>query len=370
MNIVFDHQIFTQQSYGGISRYHVRLAQGLIALGDQVNIVAPIHRNRYLQDLSKSSVQGIEFEKFPPKTGRLAMLANHYLSQHKLRNTIPDILHETYYSAKPVTTAASACIITVHDMIHEKYPANFLLRDPAIKYKRLTVDRADHIICISNSTKSDLCALFKVHEDRISVVHHGFEKFGTYPNPVISQSKETRPFLLYVGSRGGYKNFEGMLKAVSSSFSLKRTFDIVAFGGGAFNAAEQSIIAQFGFSPYAVRQVSGGDDVLGRLYAQARAFVYPSLYEGFGLPPLEAMAHDCPVVTSNTSSMPEVVGDAGAYFDPIDIESQAHAIESVVFDEQRRNQLIKAGRLRLPLFSWDRCASETQDVYKKVLAAK
>lgn len=369
MKIVFDHQIFTQQSYGGISRYLVRLAQGLIVLGNQVDIVAPVHRNRYLQDLPKSSVQGIDLERFPPKTGRLAMLANYYLSQHKLRNTAPDILHETYYSAKPVTSAASGLIITVHDMIHEKFPANFSLRDPAVKYKKLTVGRADHVICISHSTKNDLCAMFNVPEDKISVVHHGFEKFGTYPHLFISRDKEVRPFLLYVGSRGGYKNFEGMLKAVSSSSRLKSTFDVVAFGGGAFSAAEQSMITQFGFGPDAVRQVGGGDDMLGRLYAQARAFVYPSIYEGFGLPPLEAMAHDCPVVTSSSSSMPEVVGDAGEYFDPIDIEAQAQAIERVVFDEHRRSQLIEAGRLRLPLFSWDRCASETQAVYKKVLAA-
>jgi glycosyltransferase involved in cell wall biosynthesis len=370
MNIVFDHQIFTQQSYGGISRYLVRLAQGLIALGDQVDIVAPVHRNRYLQDLPKSSVQGIELERFPPKTGRLAMLANHYLSQYKLLNAPTDILHETYYSAKPVTSAANCRIITVHDMIHETYPANFSLRDPAIKYKRLTVSRADHVICISQSTKKDLCAMFNVPEDKISVVHHGFEKFGEYLNPVISQGKEMRPFLLYVGSRGGYKNFEGMLKSVSSSYQLKSNFDVVAFGGGAFNSVEKSMIAQLGFGPDAVRQVGGGDNLLGQLYAQARAFVYPSLHEGFGLPLLEAMAHDCPVVTSNSSSMPEVVGDAGAYFDPIDIEAQAQAIERVVFDEQQRSQLIAAGRLRLPLFSWDRCAIETQAVYKKVLAAK
>jgi glycosyltransferase involved in cell wall biosynthesis len=161
-----------------------------------------------------------------------------------------------------------------------------------------------------------------------------------------------------------------MLKAVSSSPALKNAFDVVAFGGGAFNAAEQEIIAQLGFEPNTVRQLFGGDHVLGQLYAQARAFVYPSVYEGFGLPPLEAMAHDCPVVTSNSSSMPEVVGDAGEYFDPIDIEAQAQAIESVVFDEQRRGQLIAAGRQRLPLFSWERCASETQVVYQKVLATK
>jgi glycosyltransferase involved in cell wall biosynthesis len=370
MKIVFDHQTFTQQSYGGISRYFVRLAQGLLELGEQIDVVAPLHRNRYLKDLPCTSVHGVELKRFPPRTGRLAMLVNHYLSKLKVPGLAADILHETYYSGKPVSTAAKGRVISVYDMIHEKYPTNFSLHDPARKYKRLAVGSADHVICISHSTKNDLCALFDVPEHKVSVVHLGFEKFAGQPGGAEPLYETVRPFLLYVGSRGGYKNFERMLQAIALKPTLKNAFDVVAFGGGAFTAAEQAFIAQLGFGPNTVRQVGGGDDVLGRLYAKARAFVYPSVYEGFGLPPLEAMAHDCPVVTSNSSSMPEVVGDAGAYFDPLDIDAQGHAIASVVFDEQRRSDLISAGRHRLLMFSWKRCAYETQAVYKKVLAAK
>lgn len=371
MKVVFDHQIFTQQSYGGISRYFVRLAEGLIALGNEVNVVAPLHVNRYLKELPESVVHGLELRRYPPKTGRLAMIANHHLSKFKLFGLAPDILHETYYRAKPISLEAKGRVITVYDMIHEKYTANFSPRDPAIKYKRLAVNRADHIICISHSTKNDLCDLFDVPEHKVSVVHLGYEKFDVQATSHSeSQNNDSRPFLLYVGSRGGYKNFERMLRAVALSPTLKNGFDIVAFGGGAFNAAEQALIIKLGFAPNAVRQVSGGDAVLGSLYARAQAFIYPSVYEGFGLPPLEAMAHACPVVTSNSSSMPEVVGNAGEYFDPLDIEAQADAISNVVFDEQRRSLLIEAGRQRLPLFSWDRCAQETQLVYQKVLEAK
>jgi len=372
MKIIFDHQIFTQQSYGGISRYMVRLAQGLLALGHQADVVAPIHRNRFLKDLPDERVHGLELERFPPKTGRLFMLANDQLSRLVMRNMGADLLHETYYNAQPVSTATKGRVITVYDMIHEKYAANFSPRDPAVKYKRLAVDRADHVICISHSTKNDLCALFEVPEHKVSVVHLGFEMFNQLHNlkPDISASQEVRPFLLYVGSRGGYKNFDRMLKAVAARPALRDNFDVIAFGGGAFNAAEQALITTLGFSPQGVRQVGGGDSVLGSLYAQASAFVYPSLYEGFGLPSLEAMAQDCPVITSNSSSMPEVVGNAGAYFDPLDIEAQAEAMCSVVFDEQRRSELIELGRQRLPLFSWVRCALETQAVYQKVLKIK
>lgn len=370
MKIVFDHQIFCQQSYGGISRYFIRLSQGLLALNEDIEVVAPIHRNRYLKELPDSLVNGVELKRFPPKTSRLALLLNHYLSILKFQNLAVDVLHETYYSAKSVCPQNTGRVITVYDMIHEKYSSNFLPNDPAIKFKQSSIDRADHVICISQSTKNDLCALFDVPTDKISVVHLGFDKFQISPSKHESIRCISRPFLLYVGSRGGYKNFESLLKAVALNPSLKNTFDVVAFGGGEFTADEQFLISRLGFSLKSVRQVGGGDEVLGLLYRNASAFVYPSLYEGFGLPPLEAMAHDCPVVTSNSSSMPEVVGNAGAYFDPLIIEEQSQAIEKVVFDNNYRDSLIHSGRKRLPLFSWERCALETQAVYKKVLANK
>ena len=369
MKILFDHQIFTQQSYGGISRYFVRLAQGLLALGNQIDVVAPIHCNRYLKDLPKPHVHGIELDRFPPRTGHLSMMANHYLSKLISHSYSSEILHETYYSAKPVFPSAKGRVLTVYDMMHEKYAANFSPKDAGIKYKRMAVERADHVICISTSTKRDLCELFDIPDHQVSVVHLAYEKFETQPVDA-ARPNEVRPFLLFVGSRWGYKNFERLLRAVALSPALRVEFDVVAFGGGAFTPTEQALIEELSFGPNQVRQVGGNDAVLGRLYAQARAFVYPSVYEGFGLPPLEAMAQDCPVISSNSSSMPEVVGDAGAYFDPLDIEAQAQAISSVVFDDQRRKALIAAGRKRLSLFSWERCALETQAVYQKILLTK
>lgn len=372
MKIVFDHQIFTEQSYGGISRYFVRLAQGLSSLGEQVEVVAPLHRNRYLKDLPKSQVFGSELERFPPKTGRLIMWVNDQISKFKIQSLNPDLIHETYYSAEPVCTLAKGRVITVYDMIHEKFAAEFLRKDKTSHNKRISITRADHVICISHNTKKDLCELFNISEHKISVVHLGFEKFSENGklNNGLTESYRERPFLLYVGSRGGYKNFARMLAAVASDASLKDTFDILAFGGGAFNSNELDLISKLRFRPQQVRQIKGDDSILGCLYEQASAFIYPSLYEGFGLPPLEAMAHHCPVVSSNSSSMPEVVGNAAAYFDPSDIEEQAQAICGVVFDETRRKELIVAGQQRLPLFSWARCALETQSVYQKVLLSK
>jgi glycosyltransferase involved in cell wall biosynthesis len=113
--------------------------------------------------------------------------------------------------------------------------------------------------------------------------------------------------------------------------------------------------------------MSGDDALLSRLYRQATAFVYPSLYEGFGIPPLEAMSFDCPVVCSNTSSIPEVVGDAARLFDPADIDALRAAIEAVVGSPDLRDNLVRRGRKRIRHFSWDRTAMETMDIYRELV---
>jgi glycosyltransferase involved in cell wall biosynthesis len=169
--------------------------------------------------------------------------------------------------------------------------------------------------------------------------------------------------LLYVGLRGGYKNFERLLQAVACSKSLRDDFDVVAFGGGSFNTAELALIQRLNFAPNQIRQNSGSDQSLSEAYSAATAFVYPSIYEGFGLPPLEAMAHSCPVVSSNTSSMPEVIGDAAEYFDPLSLDDIASAIERVVLSNALTQSLIERGRLRAQRYTWKACAAQHLQLY-------
>ena len=142
---------------------------------------------------------------------------------------------------------------------------------------------------------------------------------------------------------------------------------MVAFGGGHFNGREKTLVRSLGLNENQVRQMSGDDAVLCAIYRQASLFVYPSLYEGFGIPPLEAMSLDCPVACSNTSSMPEVVGNAAIQFDPYEVDSIANALEAVVTNSALQADLRQRGRDRLQAFSWDRCALETLNVYRKVL---
>jgi len=369
MRVLYDHQIFEWQGYGGVSRYFARLVQGLLELGEYPMVLAPLHRNQYLNALPTRSVYGVSIKRLPLVAVQFVTALNRALSATCIGRLKPDLVHETYYTTKPVRSdTLLPRVLTVHDMIHEKFPREFRKNDPVSENKRAAVARADHVICVSHSTKRDLCELFDVRPEKVSVVHHGFDAFSG-PGDPPPQLQAKKPYLLYVGHRGGYKNFKGMLRALALQESLRETFDVIAFGGDALTAAEITLIGALGFSEGAVRQVRGSDELLGQLYRSAAAFVYPSMYEGFGLPSLEAMAHDCPVVASNVSAMPEVIGDAGEYFDPGDIEAQAEAIRRVVFDPAKRSSLIANGRLRLNEFSWSRCAAETMGVYRELIAS-
>lgn len=365
MKIALDHQTFTHQAYGGISRYYTILADELLKQQQDVHIFAGLHRNNYVSDLPRDVVKGIKISEYPPKTGRLFHWLNHAFSQLQMKSWKPDIIHETYYSSLPTLKSNALRVTTVYDMIHELFADQFSPRDNTTQCKKSTFDRVDHIISISHSTKSDLIELFGVDEKKVTVVHLGVD-LSDFKNAPLFLSEFERPFLLYVGGRSGYKNFSGLLKAIASSSKLKSELDVIAFGGGVFNSEEKQLITKLGLKEGQVRQVGGSDEVLAALYHQAVAFIYPSLYEGFGLPPLEAMAAGCPVVSSNTSSMPEVIGDAGIFFDPNNIESIQVAVENVVYSEQLKSDIIALGYKNIENFSWQKCADETLSIYKNL----
>ena len=367
MRIAFDHQIFGWQKYGGISRYYCELASELANGSEQtVAVISPFYINEHLRKASaRLQVIGTKVPGYP-KAGRPLRALNSMLVAPLLRSFHPDIVHETYYSTTHHRIKKAKRVLTVFDMIHERFSDMYSPLDLVRKEKADAVAHADHVICISAQTQQDLVNLLGVDPEKTTVVHLGYRlKAGsrTITLPVHAQ----RPFLLFVGIRVGYKNFEGMLKAYAASSVLRSAFDIICFGGGAFSYSECALIQKLGLSADHLHQVAGGDGILAEFYRKATAFVYPSLYEGFGLPPLEAMSFDCPVVCSGASSIPEVVGDAGAFFDPCDIDAIRSALELVVSDSAIRRTLIERGRKRIQQFSWARCAQETLDVYRKVM---
>ncbi len=366
MRVAFDSQIFAMQPYGGISRYITRVAQDLLNLEQQVGIFAPIHRNNHLLSLSNEIVFGRYMYRFPPKTIRLFLAYNYFRSRSRITKWKPDVVHETYFSRYGSASRGCPTVITVYDMIHELFADEMPVTANTAALKRIAVDRAEAVICISENTKLDLMRLYGTPASKIFVVHLGFDRFTDQEKSQRSDVCSDKPFLLYVGQRAGYKNFAGFLKSVAASKKLISDFDVVAFGGAKFSSSELRLIQTLGFAENQVRHKSGGDDMLGGLYNLARAFVYPSHYEGFGIPPLEAMAHGCPVISSNTSSMPEVIGAAGEYFNPVDTDDMCSAIERVVYSDSRIDTLITSGEKQLTAFSWDKCAQETLGVYRSL----
>jgi len=371
VRVMFDSQIFCFQRFGGISRYIASLASEMMKMQDVLPlIVAPFHCNDYLEHLPRSLVRGKKIAWL--KNAKLAAYAASALPsilwEHRFR---PDILHNTYYY--PARRAAAARqIVTVYDLIHEKYPGNLSASSSIVRWKAAAIARADHVICISENTRRDVLNTYRIDEDRVSVTYLGYSALENLLSDESASAFRTRvlgenvPYLLFVGVRVGYKNFGGFLDAYAGSEWLRKNFYVLCFGGGNFTPSEQLTISQSNLTER-VKYVGGSDSVLASCYSHASLFVYPSYYEGFGLPPLEAMSLDCPVACSNTSSLPEVVGDAAVMFDPARPDSIRLALESVLASVSLAASLVDRGRVRKLHFSWKECAKNTVEVYRSVL---
>ncbi len=365
MRIAFDHEIFTNQRFGGISRYYVNLAAELQRNGQSPRIFAGFHINEYLRTLDRSILSGA-FLPIPTKKGqRLRYRINRNLNRLQIPAWRPDLIHGTFFNQSQFPRRIPR-VVTVYDMIDELYLFDGNLDNPSTQAKKTAVDSADHVICISENTRNDLIRLFRTDPEKLSVIYLGIDKVGDGEE---SPTGPAKPYLLYVGHRPGYKNFERFLEAYAAS-KLIPEFDIVAFGGGPLQKSEVDRMTALGIPARSISHISGDDLLLAKLYRCAAALFYPSLYEGFGLPPLEAMAHGCPVASSNASSLPEVVGNAAICFDPNDTEEMAVALTRITLDESLRKTLIAAGHERVKQFSWVKTAEETAEVYHRVLNSR
>lgn len=364
MNIVLDPQIFEGQRYGGISRYFVEMARAMNRMqGMRCSVAAPLHQNAYLRD---STLPGPHLFAGAGFRGaaRIRTVVNRSLLPAALRLLDADLVHATYYGPA-VRRRGRPLVLTVYDMIHELMPQ---IDEGTAALKRRAVDAADHVLCISRQTQNDLVRLLGVPLAKTSVTHLAHAMPVVQPDQAERARNQGRPYLLYVGLRDDYKNFAALLRAFGASASLKQEFDLLCFGGGNLSADELQTARALGLRDGQLRHRAGDDDALAQAYSQALAFVYPSLYEGFGIPPLEAMARGCPVICSDCSSIPEVVGDAAEQFDPTDEESIRKSLEAVCLDPARQTSLRLAGLRRQALFSWERCARETGQVYQRVLS--
>ena len=355
MQIIYDHQIFTSQNHGGPSRYFVELIKELIIIKNEPIIVSPLHNNINLEKISNKYKK--EFQSKINKN-YLTQLYNNLVSKYYFNKLDYDLYHLTYYN--DCISTKKPKVITVYDLIHENYMDEFDL-----KYlpKKKILKEIDHFICISNNTKNDLIKYYNIDEKKISVTYlASFIK--TTKN---EETKFSKPFFLYVGSRKRYKNFRLLLQSYSHLKDIKKNFDIICFGGGSFLKEEIDYMDELSIDAKNVHQISGTDETLISLYRNSEALIYPSQYEGFGLPILEAMSCGCPVLSSNSSSLPEVYGDAALTFENNSVENLINCIKKIVSDKTYKNLLINKGYKRVKEFSWKKCAEETSNVYESLI---
>lgn len=365
MKILLDHQCFLVQPYGGFTRYYVSLMRELRKLsGMQCDVIAPAHVNEYLQ--SGDARNPLTFRMRQPRRGlrfRPALVAPLFrLGARWLR---PDVIHETHYILQGGQLPRGVPVMaTCHDMIVERHADGSAENARAIRLKRDALQRADGIICISESTRADLLDIYPALERKVSVVHHGVDAVEPMSLPTVQLP---RTFLLYVGVRAGYKNFGNVLRAIGAMGPRYAELHLVCFGGGPLREAERSLMAESGIAGERVHQLGGDDQLLAALYRRALALIYPSLQEGFGMPLTEAMAQGCPVLCGHVSCCPEICADAAEYFDPGSVESMRVAISRLVDDGDRRATLQRLGHARAAAFSWQACAQRTASAYRRIV---
>lgn len=360
MQILYDGGASQERGVGGVKRYFTNLIARLPADFE------PHYTTCRAEDETEPSHPRLRihrFRRFRPQRVSLRL-------EERFFRRVEDawafaIAHPTYYtllSQREVSEYRCPVVITVWDMIHELFPE----LDPTgslVARKRAAIEAADAVLCISDNTRQDLIARYKVAEDKVLVTHLAADL-----NPALLQGDErtpSQPYFLYVGARAGYKNFDGLLSAFAAAVTLAPEIALCAVGAP-FSRVEQERIAQLQLTGRTENYGQVSDRELAALYRRSIALVYPSLYEGFGIPPLEAMQCGTPVVASDRSSIPEVVGDAGILVDPARADELTDALVTLANQPALRQSLIARGYDRVKHFSWDKTTEQTLNVYRKL----
>jgi glycosyltransferase involved in cell wall biosynthesis len=358
--LVYYHQ-------AGTARYCLQLMRALARINqeDQFTIFQSRRDSRQLVSQANFQIR------------RIWTPSHHRLEQHllslELRLSPLDVLHSPDFI--PPFRRRCRSIITIHDLAFLLYP-QFLTRSSARYYGQIdqAVRHTDHIIAVSESTRRDIVRLLGVPEQMITVVYEAprqqfHQLTDVDPRPRLQKRFGLeRDFVLFVGTIEPRKNIPTLLSAFQQVLHhYHPDVDLVLAGApGWLTDDVYGLVGRLGLTGRAHFLGRVSDEELLWLYNQARMLVMPSFYEGFGLPTLEAMACGCPVIVANVSSLPEVVGDAGLLFDPLDADALTVAIWRLLSDPTLRRELIEKGLKRSACFSWERAARETLDLYRRV----
>ena len=370
IEIDFDHQIFSLQQFGGATRYFMNLGQALIVNPEvRLRLSLGIYDKSFIYESLHPHIFGLSNNYFRLGHGLLRFSINEIFA-HSIRAATRTVaksrVHHCTYMYPVHLTRNVPLVVTHHDCTLERFKSQFRRSSLTIALKQRIYQRADKIIAISNHSKSDLMEYYKIPENKIQVVYHGLEK------PIL-RHLAAKPFnlnqnsnILYVGARTFYKNFKLLLQAFACS-KAKWDFNLTAVGGGAFTQEEVALMRNLGIEervecvPYALQSE------LAWLYYNSHLMVYPSKYEGFGFPPLEAMSASCPTLVAKASCLPEILGDGVLYFESENSDDLKEKLDLLAYDTTLRAALIKTGGEIIKKYTWEKSASQTLDVYNSAI---
>ncbi len=364
--VLYDYQILVLQKYGGISRYYKQLTDSFLH-ENEIKFLLPVIRskNYYFEEYCKPNIK--QLKKFDILLNCLELYRTYFL--HILTHKTVDIIHPTYYY--PVylqlipsfLKKKSVVIITVYDLICELlYPE----LEPISKRKD-TILKADGIIAISDNTKKDLLKVYPcLDKSKVEVIHLGID-INAYKN--YEKIDIPEKYILFVGRRDRYKNGNRYIHAIGEVARKHSDINFVFAGGDAFTEEEKKLLYDEKILNKAF-QFNVSDEQLNYLYKNAYCLVFPSLYEGFGIPILEAYACHCPVILSESSCFPEIAADAALYFCGENEQNIADSIICLLNDKGLRNDLIRRGDERVKDFSLEKMVNKTISFYNKMLAGK
>lgn len=352
MKGIFDNIIFTLQKSGGISVYWHELINRLLENSNvQISFIEDINGGK---NIFRGNLLIEKIKIFDKKIYNQKFLSRYRKISLNVRNE-KIIFHSSYYrtlSKKVKEENLVKEVVTVHDFTYEHFvkgPKKWI----HTLQKKNAIKAADIVICISENTKKDLLHFYPEFANKeIRIVYNGVS--GDYFKISKSNLITNNKYFLFVGSRADYKNFDFTIKAVAQTkdFMLK----IV---GGKLNNKEVALLEKLLPNRWELIE-NANNSTLNVLYNEAFALVYPSSYEGFGIPLVESMKAGCPFITLNTSSIPEVAGNAGVLLDKLDMTLFNEAVNSI---KDNRKEMIELGFAQANKFSWEKCCNETLEIY-------
>ena len=369
MRILFDHQAFSLQVTGGITRYFYELVRHFNQIEDtstttQLGYCSTVWP---LKEASKPCGKILHWGPRPVKSGVGTYFINELLlNPYNLAQPRVDIYHNTLYRFMP-SVRARLYVATHHDCTIERFPDLFPEAAVVIKAKKQMLKKADFVFCVSEASRQDLHSFYDYDRSQTLALPLGLARLPRSPQAQAELKRRiNRPFILYVGTRAAYKNFSRLLRGFGAS-GIKSDYHLLAVGGGEFSSKEKQEVASLDLASAVVSIPLASGELLAEAYSAASAFVYPSLYEGFGLPPLEAMEKGCRVLVSANPACMEVCKDAALFFDPFDEADLARKLQAVLEDTDENKRRVERGYEVYQLYQWPEVTQKMIAAYRSLL---